>query len=88
MSIRPSVSTVFTLAECIDPQETALCFSGIIGVTIVLDLMIELLNEVCEHNGHVYLELARSLYQELMMLGIISFVIFLMNAEGCVAHAL
>ena len=82
MLVLRSPTTVFTLAESIEPQETALCFTGIIGMTMVLDIMIEFLNEFCEHHGHVYLQLARSLYQELMMLGIISFVIFLMNAEG------
>jgi hypothetical protein len=38
--------------------------------------------QICEKNGHVYMHLARSLYQELMMLGILSFVILLLNAEG------
>jgi hypothetical protein len=76
------VSTVFTLAETIDPIETSLCFTAIIGATMTLDFLIESLNELCEYLGEVYLQLARSLYQELMLLGIISFTIFLMNAEG------
>ena len=73
--------TIFTLAQGINGPETALCFTGIIGCTMLLDLLIEHLNELCEHGGHVYISLARSLYQELMLLGIISFCIFLLNAE-------
>jgi hypothetical protein len=41
------------LAKEIDPKQTALCFGGIIGSTIVLDFLTESLNETCEHYGHV-----------------------------------
>jgi len=75
-------SSVFKLALAVRPIPTSLCFTAIIGATMTLDFLIESLNELCEHLGDVYLQLARSLYQELMLLGIISFTIFLMNAEG------
>jgi hypothetical protein len=41
------VKTVFTLAESIDATETATVFLVLIGATMVLEILVEYLNEVC-----------------------------------------
>lgn len=77
-----SLDTVFQLGSTIDPQSMSFVLALIILVTMILDFGIEQLNEFTEYCGQVYEELARLLYQELMLLGIISFTIFLMKTEG------
>merc|ERR1712159_943771 len=70
------------MPSTIDPQSMSFVLALIILATMILDFGIEKLNEFTEYCGQVYEELARLLYQELMLLGIISFTIFLMKTEG------
>ena len=51
--------------------------AGVVSAVTVLDFLLEQLNELVEHWGEVYVELTVLLYQELMLLGVINFVIFL-----------
>lgn len=75
-------STLFEISAKVSSRTASWVFALLIGITLTLDVAFGALNKYAAEKGHVYVQLAQSLYQELMILGMISFTIVLMNTEG------
>ena len=60
----------------LDLMKTALCLAVVVALTIFLEMLVEKLEETCEAKTH-YAKILTAIEKELMILGIISFSLFM-----------
>lgn len=68
--------TVFGIGTHVDPVRVAVALITVVGITILLELMTHFMDHLCK-DSPVHFRMLNKLRTEIMMMGVLSFIIFL-----------